>query len=80
MDAVLVQVLLGQGEIVRVPGQGVLLVQGEEAVFEGPLDGRFPGTDEEPVGVTLAQVCLPDGEGQVLEVSVPVLECGRTAG
>ena len=36
LDAVLVQGLLGQGEIVRVPGQGVLLVQGEEAVLEGP--------------------------------------------
>ena len=79
LDAVLVQGLLGQGEMVRVPGQGVLLVQGEEAVLEGLQGGRFPSPDEEPVGFTLAQVCLPDGEGQVLEVSVPVLECGRTA-
>ena len=71
-DAVSVHVLLGQGEIVRVPGQGVLLVQGEEAVFEGPLDGRFPSQDEEPVGFTLAQARLSDAEGQVLEVAVPV--------
>ena len=54
LDAVLVQGLLGQREMVRVPGQGVLLVQGEKTVLEGPLDGRFPGTDEEPVGFTLA--------------------------
>ena len=73
LDAVPVQGLLGQGEMVRVPGQGVLLVQGEEAVLEGPLDGRFPSPDEEPVGFTLPQVRLPDAEGQVLEVSVPVL-------
>ena len=31
LDAVLVKVLLGQGQIVRVPGQGVLLVQGERS-------------------------------------------------
>ena len=70
MDAVLVQSLLGQGEIVRILGQGVLLVQGEEAVLEGPLDGRFPSPDEETVGFTLAR--LSDAEGQVLEVAVPV--------
>ena len=39
-----------------------------------PQGGRFPSPDEEPVGFTLAQVCLPDGEGQVVEVSVPVLD------
>ena len=54
LDAVLVQVLLSQGEIVRLPGQGVLLVQGEKPVLQGSLDGRFPGPDEEPVGFTLA--------------------------
>ena len=69
LHAVLVQVLLDQGEMVRVPGQGVLLVQGEEAVLEGPLDGRFPGTDEDPVCLLVPQACLPDGEGQVPEVA-----------
>ena len=73
LDAVLVQGLLGQGEMVRVPCQGVLLVQGEKTVLQGPLDGRFPGTDEEPVGFTLAQARLSDAEGEVPEVVVPVL-------
>ena len=43
LDAVPVQGLLGQGEVTCVPGQGVLLVQGEEAVLQGPKGGTLPG-------------------------------------
>ena len=35
-----VQLRLGEAEVVRVPGQGVLLVQGQQAVLE---DGLYCG-------------------------------------
>ena len=67
LDAVPVQGLLGQGE--RSPSSKAP----RAAVSQARMRSRL-------MAFTLAQVCLPDGEGQVLEVSVPVLECGRTAG
>ena len=38
LDAVLVQVVLVQREVTGVPGQGVLLVQGEKAVLQGAFN------------------------------------------
>ena len=56
MDAVGVQLGLAQVEVVDVPGEGVLLVQREEPVFEGSLDGGFPGLDQQHGLFVLAQI------------------------
>ena len=74
LDPVPVKFALGQGEIFGVLGQGVLLVQGDEAVLQGPKGGRFPGLHEEPVRFLAVEPRLPDGEGQVPKVAVPFLE------
>ena len=80
LDAVPVQVVLLQTEVGGVLGQRVLLVQGQQAVLQGSLDGCFPGLDEEPVRLLAVQVRLPDREGEVPKVAVPVLDRYGCAG
>ena len=48
MDAMGVELGLSQIEVVDVPGEGVLLVQGEQPVLQRPLDRGLPGIDQEP--------------------------------
>ena len=61
-------------EVVDVPVQGVFLVQGEEPVFDGAFDGRFPGSGQQGCGFVGVQPRLCNRAGQLIEVTFSVID------
>ena len=66
-DAVGVEVLFGDIEVLHVLAEGVVLVQGDEPVLQGSLDGLLPGPDEELPAAGCGHAGPPEGVVQLPE-------------
>ena len=61
-------------EVVDVLVQGAFIVQSEEPIFEGALDGRFPGSGQQSRGFVGVQPRLCNRAGQLIEVTFGVID------